>query len=338
MLKKILITSLTTFTLLMSGCGDVSEGESRLETQQMLDNSNFDGVINKLATKVSNTEEYISLASAYMGRAGFSLSNVVRALAESEDIGNGDAFIVYTKNISDMSSQSAFLDLQKATVNYTKIVNNRCLEPLNLTGSEKEVCLYLGLALTTNASVTLDLITDDITSLANDIGTDSKLKASSCALEYSYNRNSVDEDCSVSTLSSIRFIESEKDYERITISVNSSSENYDFLLSDQKVILTKGYCSLDDFTTRQKSSSPALYPCPLNEEKNSQEITTESILVDTLNNGLAVASSVAPEEMQGDIDRFKCDVLGGVYTGNECSENGEITAQIVINFLNTQNR
>ena len=54
MIKKIIATSSVAVALILSGCGDSSDGESQLETQQMLDNRNFDGVIAKLHWSLSN--------------------------------------------------------------------------------------------------------------------------------------------------------------------------------------------------------------------------------------------------------------------------------------------
>jgi hypothetical protein len=43
--------------------------------------------------------EYITLASAYMGRAGFSLYDIVNSFIVEEDENDDGAFANYTKNV-----------------------------------------------------------------------------------------------------------------------------------------------------------------------------------------------------------------------------------------------
>jgi len=120
MIKKILISSLFGLALMMSGCGD-SEGESRLETQQMLDAGNYAGVIAKLEETASSQDDYIALGAAYMGKAGLSLTNIINSMVSSTT--NGDsAFASFVTGISSSSSVSALPDLNKAVEYYTNVV------------------------------------------------------------------------------------------------------------------------------------------------------------------------------------------------------------------------
>jgi len=336
MLKNVLVTSLAAFTLLMSGCGGDSAGESRLETQQMLDNGDFEGVIAKLESSATTDSDYLALGSAYMGKAGFSLSDIVSAFATSTS-SEGEAFANYTKTIiGDSPSPTSYSDLDKATVNYTKVIGDACTTSKYLSVSEKDVCLYVGLALTTQAATTIDLLTSDLTSFGTG-ETDAKLMASACAMQYVVDPAKVDSGCTVIPKSDVTFLESQKTYGRIDILVNGEANDFLLTNNNTSTVLTVGYCPNDDFSLRSDEKKLNYYPCPMNTTINSEDVTTAGALVDTLNNGLDLVENVGPEEMQGDVDEFKCDLLGGYYNGSSCSQSGSITEQVVIDYLNKNN-
>ena len=338
MLKNILVTSLATFTLLMSGCGGDSEGESILETQQLLDQGNFSGVIAKLDSSASSDDDYLALGAAYMGKAGFTLPDVVDALTSSTTLGEGEAFASYVKAvIGDEPSPSAFSDLEKANISYTKVVGSLCLAGTKkLSSSEQDVCLYVGLALTTQAATTISLLTDNL----GTFGTgeiDPKLQASACAMQYVLDPSKVDGACAVSPKSNVTFSESQKTYGRIEVAVNGTLN--DFLLTNNNTatILTVGYCSNNSFETRQDEKKFGYFPCPINEAVGENDVTTGGVLVETLNDGLDLVDTMAPSDMKDDVDEFKCEILGGYFNGYSCSVGGNITEQVVIDYL-TKNK
>ncbi len=117
MIKRILTISLLSVMLLLSGCGD-SEGEDRLETQQMLDDGDFSGVISKVESKsVKDNKDYLVLAAAYMGKAGLSLPDIVNIVASSDD--EGDEFYNLINKFYNRSSYTALSDIEKSG-NYYK--------------------------------------------------------------------------------------------------------------------------------------------------------------------------------------------------------------------------
>ena len=340
MIKNILMTSLATFTLLMSGCGGDSEGESVLAVEQMLDKGDFSGVIATLDQKSTKSDDdYLALGAAYMGKAGFSLTDVVNALVVAGDVQNGDTFAAFTKAMtSQNNSLTSYEDLDKAGYYYSQVVPVNCVAKAGstkLSSSEQDVCLYIGLVLTSQASNTISLLSSDISKFGSNKGVDTKLKASACAMQYSVNKNSVDSECTVVPESSVTFTESRKTYERANIVVNGDS--YDFLFRNGAAALTVGYCPLDDFSKRQSEEAFGYLPCPISETANAEDVTAAGVLSDTLNEGLDLVQNLAPSEMQGDVDEFKCDVLGGNFDGKYCSKDGEITKEVVINYLNKNN-
>lgn len=342
MLKKIVITSLLGLSLVLTGCGSSdSEGESRLETQQMLDNEDYLGVIAKLEASANSLEDYIALGAAYMGKAGLSLGNIISSLASDSETDN--AFAGFVTSISSSSSSTALSDLDTATTYYQKVVNNACLDVnATLSDSQKDICLYIGLANTSSAAVTIDLIAGDVSIFGDDTaGEDYKLSASTCAMQYSFDRNA--SDCNVSEDGNITFVDSNRTYTSLIVTVDAEipSSNYYYLMNDtNKTVLTKGYCLLDNFTRYEDMNATAgLYVCPINERPNSEELTTAGVLVDVLNNGIGSMSGASSDETQGDIDEFKCEILGGVYNGSNCnvSLDTNVTEPDMINYLNNQN-
>jgi len=336
MLKKVGISSLWALTLVMSGCGS-SAGESELEIQQMLDKRDFTGVISKLESSATSDDDHLALAAAYMGKAGFTLSDIVDAFANSDTSAQGDAFANYvTTVVGENQSTTAFSDLEKANLNYTKVVSDDCTTNTKvLSASEQDICLYIGLALTTKAATTINLLTDNLGSFGSNED-DTKLLASACAMQYAIDSTLVSGECTISPKSSVTFTGLEKTYDRIGVYVNGESNDF-FLTDNHETLLTVGYCPNDDFTKRQDEAEVGYYPCPINETVGSKDVTTGGVLVTTINDGLDVVESVAPTDMKENVNEFKCDLIGGSYNGYSCSKSGAITEQVVIDYLNKNN-
>lgn len=336
MLKNIIISSLAAFTLLMSGCGD-SEGESKLKTQQMLDNGDFQGVINKLESSANSNSDYILLASAYMGKSGLTLTNLISTIADSSgDSSSSSGFAGFATALSSSTSSTAITDLRAAIDYYKKVVNDTCVNNANITSSQRNICLYIGLASTGSAAATIELLTGSIASFGTGLR-DPKLTASVCAMQYA-SGTTVSTDCNVSSFGAdVTFTQSQKIYTPFTITV--ASVPFEYLKSDtNKSVLTQDYCSLTDFATRQATKDAGYFVCPVN-ETTGPDLTTASVLVDVLNNGLDATASAANSDVQGDLDQFKCEILGGTYNGNTCtvSTSTDITESDITIYLSAQN-
>ena len=346
MLKKIVISSLLGLSLVLTGCGSSdSEGESRLETQQMLDNEDYLGVIAKLEASASSLDDYIALGAAYMGKAGLSLGDIITSLASASDTNADNSFAGFVTSLSSSSSSTALSDLDTATTYYQRVVNSACTDVnATLSDSQKDICLYIGLASTSSAAVTIDLIAGDVSTFGT--GTeDEKLKASTCALNYAFDRNST--DCDVTQNADVNFTIINKIYSPLVVTVDNDVDvpktKYYYLMNDaNQTVLTKDYCTATDFATRTETfvtGSPKYYACPINETPNAEELTTAGVLVDVLNNGIDSIGGASSDETQSDIDEFKCELLGGTYDGSNCSVSldGNVSEQSIIDYLNNQN-
>jgi hypothetical protein len=346
MMKKILATSLIGLVLIVSGCGE-TEGEDRLAIQQMLDSGDYSGVISALEPIASTDDDFIALGAAYMGRAGLSLSNIVTAMVTSVDENEGDsAFAGFVTGIATTSTSTALPDLGKSVDYYEKVVESACSssDTEDLSNTQRDICLYIGLASTGSAAVTIDLIAGDIESFGDSNSSDDKLTASICAIQYGADNRSdanVDASCSISEGDDVNFTTIGKVYTDLNVTVNG--ETYYYLLNDlNETLLTSDYCTATDFSTRTATyidTTPAYYACPINETNTMDELTTAGILVDVLNSGVDAIGSAASEETQGDIDEFKCEILGGTYDNESCdvSLDTNVTSDDIIDYLNNQN-
>lgn len=340
-------------TLLLSGCGG-SDAESELQTQQMLDEGNYEGVIAKITNPETN-EDYMALAAAYMQRAGLGLADLVTVIADSTEDENDEAFAAFVKSVEEKSSSTALQDLEKSARYYKDVVMN-CTST-TLSTSQEDACLYRGLAQTMKASATIGYIADDISNFGTSGSTDNKLKASTCAMEYASNGNIQSTDCTLFSGPTPLMFANNVTYNSLTISVNGESfENLIREINGTKAtVITNGYCATNDFTTRVEDKNattydPAIYHvCPVIETADAaDELTTEGLIVEALNDGVESIGGIATEDMQADIDEFKCEVLGGTYSEyNGCINNTSglsinlettsVTTAEVIDYLNNNN-
>ena len=318
----------------------------------MLDEGDYATVISRLEGSASSSEDYIALGAAYMGKAGLSLGDIVSAMASEDDSNqNDDGFGTFVDNIASKSTPTALGDLGKANENYKEILGEKCKdENLTLSDSQKDICLYIALANTTRAAVTIDVLADDVSKIADDTnGSDDKLTASTCAMQYAFdgaNDTNIDASCSVTSDGNVTFSTLGKTYDKFTVAVNGS--DYYYLMNDtNNTILTDGFCSADSFTPRVDDYNATLNACPINEDKDAEEFTAVGILTTVLNDGIdSIGGAAASDDITADIDEFKCDILGGTYdefsgcidsNSTEIDTTQEISEQQIIDYLNREN-
>jgi len=341
MIKKVLVTSLLGLSLVLTGCGSSdSEGESQLETQQMLDNGDYLGVISKLEASASTTSDYLSLAAAYMGKAGFSLSSIIGIVASSADSGDDSTFASFIENSKDSSNSQSLSDLSTAVEYYQNVVGNKCLdENSTLSGAESDLCLYVGLSKVTQTSVAISYIAGDVSILNDDSNnSDDKLTASTCAMQYAFDENStINTDCNISTESNVTFVQSGKTYGDINITVNGAT--FEYLIAGnsdpRSTILTNGLCTLASFATRVDDiNDTAYHVCPIDETNSTKETTTEEILVNALNEGVDTIGEAVSDDVKADVDQFKQDIIDARVPADS---NTTITVEDIIKYLEDKN-
>ncbi len=336
MVKKILIGSLLSAMFLLSGCGD-SEGEDRLAIQQMLDDGNYAGVISALESSADSNDDYIALGAAYMGKAGVSLADIVSAVASGSDDERDSSFAAYVDRIAANSTPTALVDLGKSNDYYKMVVQGACVSNLIvLSDSQKDICLYIGLGTTTKAAVAIDSLVGDISTFGDDTSSDDKLTASTCAMQYAFDRTNT---CGIVESTDVNF--TNRIYTPLVGTVNSV--DYYFLMTgSNQTVLTQGYCAENNFSTRVNdyNSTTAPFACPINEDPEADDLTTADVLVNILNEGMDSIGAATTEDIQADIDEFKCEIFEGTYNEfSGCSEDitQDIAEQDIIDYLNSQN-
>jgi len=343
MMKKIVITALLGLSLTLTGCGSSdSEGESQLETQQMLDNGDYAAVIAKLESTASSTSDYLSLAAAYMGKAGFSLSSIIGIVASSADSGEDSTFASFIENSKESSNSRSLGDLSTAVEYYQNVLGNKCLdENATLSGAESDLCLYVGLSKITQTSVAIGYIAGNVAILNDNNGSDDKLTASLCAMQYAFDGDTTaNSDCNISAESNVTFTQSGKTYGNINIIVENN-QTFEYLITGsanpRSTVLTNGLCTLTDFSTRVDDiNDTAYHTCPIDETNTTVETTTEAILVDALNDGTDTIGNAVSDDVKADIDQFKLDVLTA--NGRQNDSNKTITVEDIIKYLEDNNK
>jgi len=344
-IKNILNVSLLTAILLLSGCGEDSEGVSQLETQQMLDEGDFAGVIAKLENGADSNSNNLALGAAYMGKAGLALPSLIEIIDKSGD-SSDNAFGTFIQDVDTKKSATALNDLEKASGYYKKVIGDVCDEThsTTLNSESKDICLFLGLSQTLKAATTITYIADDIASFGEEGATeDPKLKASTCAMQYAAG-GSVDSKCSVVSQGNIAFANG-RTYEEIAMT--TSDETFNYLVINQTTAVTNGFCPANDFSLRvvPEKNVPYTAPegfhvCPLAETNATKELTTAEVLVQALNEGTDSIGVTSNKDIQDSVDEFKCEVLGGNYSNNQCTGADladKVTDDQVIQYINDKN-
>ena len=344
-MKKFVYSLFAISILVLHGCGD-DEAEQQVQIQQDLDAGNYTAVIRELEEDASTEEEYMALAAAYMQKAGLGLADLIRVIADATAVENDfDAFASFVQSVGERSSTSSLQDLRKSANYFQNVVPN-CLS-YDLSSSQQDACLYFGLTQVMQAANTISYMAGDIESFGNTLENDAKLQSLACAMEYAFDATLNSLECSVLPRGEVVFANG-VGYESISVFVDA--QEFEHLLSTdgalKHTVITNGYCTTDDFATRVEDKSAQNYDpytyhvCPLNEATAADELSTETLMVSAFNDGIEAVSAVATDDMQGDIDEFKCDLLGGYYYGGgACSANlsQEITVTQVIEYINKNN-
>ncbi|MCX6077595.1 MAG: hypothetical protein NTW78_12030 [Campylobacterales bacterium] len=332
MIKKAFVASLLTASMLLIGCGD-SGGESRLSAQDMLDSGNYAGVVAKLEGRAVTNADRLSLAAAYMGKAGLGFADVTAVIANSNANG-GDGFANFIQRIKTQSSNTALADLGKAIDNYKLVVDGACSNPIAITDSQKDICLFIGLSSSMKAAKTLSYLGDVTNFGAN--ANDNQLTASACAMQYAYNGVQL-AGCTITTSSKITFTDTNRTYTPLQAIVNA--HEFEYLMTEplagtniKQTALTDGYCKLNDINTVDANKTAGAYVCPVNKSANTAELTAANVLVDVLNdsfNSVVAAVGGTDSSIATDIEKYRTEITG--------SSSGTITITKIVNYINSQN-
>ena len=249
-----------------------------------------------------------------MGEAGLSVSDVIGLVGV--DTGTYQAFV---NDVSAKQTSTALTSLGNAGDSYLAALGaTTCADPL-LTTSEKDLCLYIGLADIMLATTTISYLVPDIAALfdatnPNYAASKEEMEASSCALQFA-NQGTICGPASSVTGIDVPFTYSDsstRTFRDITVTIGANV--YHRLATAAAVIpgttvVTSGYCN-DNFTGLSETWTSPLLACPLNQDPTQEDLSISTLLVDTLNGGLDSVSGAlsADPTLQADIDTYKAEI------------------------------
>ncbi len=364
MLKKVLATSSVALSLMMSGCGNNSESTCRMDVQLSIDKGNYTQAIDALngscSSAFTQSDKNYNLATAYMGKAGLSASDVLKIIMDADNTsgsGNDNTFSTFISSFNDNKSKNATVYLQDAQDFYLKsiahdgkdTINTLCTQSdLNSSESTRlsSACLYLGFNQTLQTVNTITLLTGDVGTLVSSIDNNSStvpldMQASLDALSWATSTNSVPNSFTV-TASNITI--NENNVTALSL-VSPSGEIFyrlaqnDVRGSKNSTILTDGYCDVNGSKDNCKGiekndgsidttnfAAASCYACPVDFGNNSTQNVAE-LLVSTLNGGTDAIANVSNDpDIMDSVNSFKTDL--GV------SADANVTVQDILDYLN----
>lgn len=350
-MKKVILSSLSALVLLI-GCGSESESDAaacRFSVQQNLDQGNYAAVIAELTNPASacyaayNGDEWqLDLGAAYMGQAGLSVSDII-SLIGVQDNANSSSFQAFIDGVSSRQSTTALDNLEDASSAFSAALGTaNCTDP-NLTTSQKDTCLYIGLAETMLATTTISYLLEDIADLFNDLdaaaqaAAQEEMEASMCALRYMDTNDATCGGAATISAGNVVFAYSDASTRNFTeINVTIAGNTYHRLGTEQPpltggtTIVTDGYCN-NDFSnpsaTWDVGTSP--YACPLNQDPAVADQNISTLLVDTLNGGLdAVEGALGGDpQLQQDITNYRTEI--------DTDASGDVSITEIQTYLNS---
>ena len=329
MINKLLLPFLLTASLFFSACGTDSGAEESLKSQQMLDDGDYEGVIESLESKTNrSSSENITLGSAYMAAVDLSFTDLTLMINDIDKQASSKSSAL--RNYSDDSYAEFAIKIQE---NLNKnpqalaYLQNaiKSFESVDYNETDENVELLLGTAQTAQATTVFSYL-GDMAKLM-EYGVDYELLASSCAIYHTYLFTNVElisnptSDCIQSRI--LEDLNTTDEYREIMVSLTNGVDYKRLITLDGKnVILSDGYVSVDGNRTYDSANG---YNFP--NMVQDAALTINRALVMTLNEGFENLLLAAPQEMKEDIYNFRSDIdLDGdtIVTSEEVSDYIEI--------------
>ena len=323
-MSKVLKISIVTAMLLFSGCDN--EAEDRMTAQQMLDGGDYNGVISMLEPKeVKTDDDNLKLASAYMDKAGFAITDLVSIVASTEDESDS-SFASFVTSVEDSKTADTLDDLQSAIhyygeiVDAEKYVNASPSRADSLNENEEEDIaidtneLFLGLAYITKVATVLSYM-GDVAKL-EEPGQDANILASGCALAKVYTPSlELADECAFVNYTS-QIIIDKTTYTPIEVVLSNGLGSYNLLATEDRTQLV-----LTDYRTNFENSA---YPMPVKDES----LTVLSALLDTLNGAFDFIIGAAPDDVKEDIEGYRSE--------RDADRNLKISVTELTTYLNAE--
>ena len=363
MYVKFFSLSLLAATVMFSGCGD-DKTACRVDVQKAMDEGRYDDAIADMngscRSAFTKSDLSMNLAAAYMGKSGYSVSDIVSMFINSDNE-NGDAFTSFLSSVNEKKRANSLVLLTRANSYYLKAIGkesdtdtNQLCSTYNLDTINDprltNVCLYIGFNDTIKSANTISYLTGDlnktIDSIDNKSGeTPDDMQASLDALKwvtdatYFPEAGTIISGPSVVTIADNSFANVHITYEK-----NGKSKVFYRLAKTTKrdpsntTVVTDGYCDRDgnrsvcdgvekddgsiDMT---KAIAASCYACPIVMDANNT-LGVAQLLVDSLNDGSDAITAVSDDpDITNSVTDFKENITG--------SSNGTVTIQNMIDYL-----
>ncbi|QOP44617.1 hypothetical protein FJR45_11960 [Sulfurimonas sediminis] len=359
MYKKVLSSSLIATALLLSGCGG-SDTTCRIDVQNAIDDGNYDVAISLLEgecrTAYTQSDLNMNLASVYMGKSGYSVSDIADMLINSNDTQN-DAFSTFISSVSKKRNPDSLPLLTKAQQYYLAAISldtnssvselcSRSNLDLRNDSRLENACLYISFNDAVKATNTVTYLTGDVDKLVESLNntntTPYDMKASMDALAWLIDSNFTPNEGNI-TAQDVNI--SNKSYAHVIVNYGTNGLFYRLGKSttrdaNNSTVLTDGYCDSDGNRTACEGiektdgsidiTNPAAlscYACPVDFDGNGATEDVVKLLVDTFNNGTeSITAIIDDPDITDSIREFKQDITNG--------NDVNITVDDIINYLN----
>jgi len=324
-------------SLLISACDDQSTEASscRYYIQQDLDEQDYDSALSRLSDQTCQEtypdDEYlVDRASAYLGKAGFTFTDILGAALEGSENENedSDALTTFTSSIGDLTDDESIANLQLAQADYETYLGQSCNDlGNNKTTTEDGICLVQGVLSLSQTAIALDFLAGDDGELTGD---NESIDLSACALTYSVTRS--DTSCpsgtTVVATTPVTFDYpgdiTDQDYTQLEV---SDGVNTDYFLetttgeSSESIVFTDGYCTNDFSSTVDTfadipNDGTTYYACP---SQSGDDQSVNDFVVTALNDAINNIESLVDtlgasdedvDDIQEAINDFKADIIG----------------------------
>ncbi|WP_297433329.1 hypothetical protein [Sulfurimonas sp.] len=358
MYKKILSASLVAVAVMFSGCGN-DNTTCRIDIQKAIDEGRYDSAISdlqgKCATAYTQSDLDMNLAAAYMGKSGYSVSDIADMLINSAD--NRDAFTSFLTSVEAKKRGNSLPLLSKANGYFLNAIQAggnasaiKLCSMANLDAKDDSrltnACLYIGFNETIKAANTITYLTGNVDTLVNSIDSKSgdtpdDMRASLEALVWATtsgysdsNITATDINISGNPFTALNITYNENGATKVFYRLAKNSQQD----ANNTTIITDGYCdengsktactdieNSDGSINMSDSAAANCYACPVLIDKNTT-MGIAQLLVDTINNGADTISAVAGnDDVASSIADFKEEITN--------SRDGNVTIQNIIDYL-----
>jgi hypothetical protein len=342
MKKTLLSVAILSTGFGLVGCNDVDQNGELCSyyVKQDMNAKDFDSALTRLDTQ-SCQDSYESNAymvdqgTAYMGRAGTTLPDIMFSVMDSGDEGSeqDDSFQTFVDAMTTTQTSTALTDLKSA--------DDALVEYLDGYAEDEKLGVRLinsMLNLAQTASALNNLLGGELDSWFND-DPDSpnfKLERATCALETINDiADSTCDDTDVITsfdskgngdLVTFAYDGGSTDYYAYSVTdANGISETFLAGATQDFMVMTEGFCTTNNYAAGNEGDA-GVYPCPIS-RSGAEEMKMEEYLLTTLKGGVKNIETVignlssVSEEDKADIlesvSEFKSDIVDESQTAFE---------------------